>query len=610
MNYLAGNDPANWHTGLSTYGEVVYKGLWPGIDMAFRGRAGTLTYEFLVQPGARVKDIRLAYVGAKKLSLDPAGTMLISTPLGTLRDAGPMSYQRIAGRRVSVDSRYALTSTRYGFTLGIYDSRFPLVIDPGLAYSTYLGGIGFDLGISIAVDEQGNAYVAGDTLSTAFPTTPGAFQSENAGDEDVFVAKLDPAGSALVYSTYLGGTALDFADDIAVDGQGNAYVGGGSESTDFPTTRGAFQATDPDPTAGDAGDEGFVTKLAPSGSALVYSTYLGGPGGEDSINGIAVDKGGNAYVAGAGCTSDYPTTPGAFQATDPTPGPCNPADSRPDHNTGLVSKLNPSGSALVYSTYLGGKHGFVNINGMTIDSTGNAYLTGPADGDFPTTPGAFQAKNPAPGTDAFVTKLNAAGSALVYSTFLGGNSTDEGGIGVGVDRNGFTYVAGRTGSTDFPTTPGAYDTTLSGEDDAFVTKLNTSGSALVYSTLLGGNGIDEPHFSVPIGGNGRAYVAGFTTSTDFPTTLGVPQPAYGGGSADAFVTALNPSGSALVASTYLGGTGSDNALNIALGEDGFVYVTGSTRSTDFPTTPGAFQSSDPDTTGRDGFVTKLSLGDK
>jgi hypothetical protein len=610
VNYMVGANRAKWHTGLPSYREVVYRGLWPGIDMTVRGRGGALKYEFLVRAGARVGDIRLAYRGAKSLTLSPGGSLLIGTGLGTLKDSRPVSYQRTGGRRVSVASHYALRAhDGYGFALGAgYDSRHSVIIDPGLDYSTYLGGVSRDVGIGVAVDRDGSAYVSGVT-SAGFPTTPGAFQLTNPGTADGFVAKLNPAGSALVYSTYLGGSDEDFPNDIAVDQAGNAFLTGQTYSSDFPTTPAAFQAGDPDPTAGDVGADAFVTKLNPSGTALVYSTYLGGSseGLFDSLNGIEVDRAGNAYVAGSVCTSSFPTTPGAFQPGDPSPGPCDPDVERPDNNTPVVSKLNAAGSALVYSTYLGGKS-FANLNGLTVDKEGNVYVTGPVDGDFPTTPHTFQAADPAPGTDAFVTKLNAAGSALTYSTYLGGSSDDEGGLGIGVDEGGFAYVAGRTGSSDFPLTRKAYDTTLSGEDDAFVTKLNRTGTALVYSTLLGGSGFEEPHFSVAIDDDGRAYVMGTTDSTDFPTTPGASQPTYGGGSLDAFVTRLNTTGSALDGSTYLGGNSRDVASNIALDRRNRAYVTGSTSSTNFPATAGAFQSSDPDPAGRDAFLTKLDLG--
>ena len=609
-NYFVGSDRSKWHSGLATYREVVYRNLWPGIDMLWRGANGTLKYEFLVSPGASIREIRLAYRGATRLLLGPSGSLLVATPRGVLEDSRPLAYQQIEGRRVLVSSRFALgrSGQTYGFVLGGHDADRPLVIDPGLRYSSFLGGAGSDTGFAIAVDDHGSAYVAGFTGSVDLPTTPGAFQTANAGDFDAFVTKLNRSGSALAYSTYLGGTNDDLALGIAVDERGNAYVAGLTQSGNFPTTPGAFQSSDPDPgpVPDVCNEDGFVAKLNRTGSALVYSTYHGGVG-EDSANIVSVDENGNAVLAGSGDTSSFPTTPGSFQPTDPTPGPCDPEDPRPADNTGIVSKLNQSGSALVFATYLGGTSGFVNVNSMTIDGRGNVYLTGPADDDYPTTPGAFQPTDPTPGTDAYVTKLNASGSALGYSTYLGGaaDESDEGGLGIGVDDHGSAYVAGRTASPVFPTTPGAYDSTFNGVDDGFVTKLNRSGSALVYSTYLGGSDTDEPHFSVAIDEDGRAWVEGTTASTDFPTTPGAVQPVYGGGLLDGFVTRLNRSGSALDYSTYLGGISRDIANGLALDEEGMAYVTGSTRSSTFPTTPGAFDTTQNGSS--DAFVTKLEL---
>jgi hypothetical protein len=607
VNYFVGSDPAQWRSGLSTYGEVVYRDLWPGVDLAVRGRAGTLKYEFLIRPGARVSDIRLAYRGASGLSLARSGSLRVATPLGVLRDSRPVSYQHIAGRRVPVASRYVLEAEGgYAFSVASYDRRYPLVIDPGLAYSTFLGGTGSDTAFSNAPDDRGNVYVTGFTTSLDFPTTPGAFDVSANGAFDAFVTKLNKEGSALIYSTYLGGSEFDIAQDIDVDPRGNAYIAGVTDSSDFPTTAGAFQQADPLTGPSPEGDDGFVTKLDPSGSALVYSTYLGGAG-EDSANGIRVDGVGHAYVGSSGETSAFPTTPGAFQETDPGPG--DPQDA-------ILSKLNPSGSALVFATYLGGTECDI-LNSMTVDEAGHIYAAGSTgSSDFPTTPGAFQPTEPGAGPgppvppcardDGWLAKLDTSGSALVFATYIGGSGDEEGVIGVGVDDSQSAYVAGRTDSAaDFPTTPGAYDTSYNGGfNDVFVTKFNRLGSALAYSTFLGGSGFEEgSRFQVVLDRGGRASVTGETDSSDFPTTAGAFQPAKAGG-LDAYVTTLNRSGSALVYSTYLGGSGTEIPNGISVDRRGHVFVTGRTGSPNFPTTAGAY-----DTTfnggGRDAFVTKF-----
>jgi len=390
VNYLEGNDPAEWQQGLPTHAELLYGGLWPGIDMAVRGERGKLKYEFHLKPGSSVDDVRLAYRGAEGLKVGARGELLIQTSQGILKDAAPVSYQRIGGERVPVESHYKLTGdSGYGFAVGAYDPRYPLVIDPGLDYSTYLGGMDFDFSRnSIAVDGSDRAYVTGFTTSTDYPTTPGAFDRTLGSNNDAFVTKLNASGSALVYSTFLGGIGGGTGDGIAVR-DGRAFVTGYTGSSDFPTTPGAFD------TALDGGADAFVTKLNAAGSALVYSTFLGGTNFDRSAD-IAVDGEGRAHVMGDTQSDDYSTTPGAFDTS---------------------------------------------YNG---------------------------------GSDAFVTKLNAAGSALAYSTFLGGTKADNG-FGIAVDGEGRAYVTGDAQSDDYPTTPGAFDTTFNGgPNDAFVTKLPTS----------------------------------------------------------------------------------------------------------------------------------------
>jgi len=412
---------------------------------------------------------------------------------------------------------------------------------------------------------------------------------------------IDPL--VLSYSSYLGGADYDSGKGIAVDTHGNAYVIGATSSTDFPTTAGAFQPA--------FGGGIFVTKLNPTGMAVVYSTFLGGSGSNEG-KGIAVDADGNAYVTGRTGSTNFPTTPGAFQ---PASGGGNGGDA-------FVTKLNPTGSALVYSTYLGGNSGEAS-QGIAVDAAGNAYMTGyTTSNNFPTTQGAFQTtyvggldfSGSNTLADAFVTKLNPNGSALVYSTYLNGNSS-EAGQGIAVDANGSAYVTGYTTSANFPVTPEAFSPTFHGVDgslsDGFVTKLNPAGSGLVYSTYLGGSNYDVGN-GIVVDAGGNAFVTGITRSTDFPTTAGAFQPTTDG-SGDAFAAKLNPAGSALVYSTYLGGTGYEYGSSIAVDAFGNAYVTGSTNSLNFPTTPGALQpafaggSSGFNSPGpSDGYVTKLN----
>ena len=415
-NYFIGNDPKKWRTNMPNYAKVKYANVYPGVDLVYYGNQGQLEYDFVVQPGADPRQIALD-VGAGlvpaqghpqgvPLRIGGNGDLVVGTEGGEVVFHKPVVYQPAtyneprttnSSGRDFVEGHYVLRSdNRIAFQLADYDHRRPVVIDPVLAYSTYLGGSGQDNGSGIAVDASGDAYVTGSTGSSDFPTTGGALQTTYGGGGDAFVSKLNAAGSALLYSTYLGGSGFDQGYGIAVDASGNAYVTGGTKSSDFPTTPGVFQTT----SGGDF--DAFVTKLNPAGSAVVYSTYLGGSDLDYAL-GVAVDGSGNTYVIGFAYSHNFPTTPGAIQTTFGGGG-----------GDAFVSKLNASGSALVYSTYLGGGENGAGGRGIAVDAAGNTYVTGVVApyGSIPTTPGAFQTTDGG-GQDAFVSKLNAAGSALV-----------------------------------------------------------------------------------------------------------------------------------------------------------------------------------------------------
>ncbi len=593
-NYFIGNDPEKWRTNVPHYSKVSYEEVYPGIDLVYYGTdQQQLEYDFVVSPGADPKAIQLAVEGAEEIRVDGDGDLVVETEGGEVRFHKPVVYQKEEPQRQYLDGRYVLDEANHevSFEIAAYDASKPLIIDPVLSYSTYVGGSETDEGSGIAVDASGNAYVTGSTRSANFPVVS-PFQSSNNGF-DVFVTKLNSSGNALLYSTYLGGSVSfgDFGGDIAVDSSGNAYVTGTTFSTDFPMAN-PFQA------GLNGTSDAFVAKLNADGSALLYSTYLGGSGTEnpdDPVDGgIAVDGLGNAYVTGTTFSTDFPTV--------------NPLQAA--HGGGIddafVTKLNPTGSALVYSTYLGGDGGESGTS-IAVDSSGNAYVTGSTfSTDFPTA-------SPIQATiggndDAFVTKLNAAGSAIVYSTYLGGTQREQG-SGIAADSSGNAYVTGQTDSTDFPI-QNPFQAAFGGGGvaflgDAFVTKLNAAGNALVYSSYLGGSS-DDIGRSIAVDASGNAYVSGFTLSTDFPTASPI-QPAFGGGLRDIFVTKLNTPGNTLLFSTYLGGTGDDLGSGIALDAASNAYVTGFTGSTDFPTTPGAFQTSLAGVAGGlDAFIAKIS----
>ncbi|HEV2840963.1 MAG TPA: SBBP repeat-containing protein [Chthoniobacterales bacterium] len=587
VNYLIGSDPAKWRTDVPTFGRVRYAEVYPGIDVIYYGNQRRLEYDFVVGPGRDVRAIALEFAGAQKVEVDGATSdLLVQVGGETIRQHAPVAYQEVpGGGRRKIESRYVLREGgQVGFEVGEYDASAPLVIDPVLEYSTFLGGSFGDQGRDIAVDSAGNAYVVG-VPSSDFPTV-NAFQDTSHGIQDVFITKLNAAGSALVYSTYLGGSGYDFGLGIAVDSAGSAYVTGQTSSTDFPTAN-AFQGKN----ASGLGDDAFVAKLSPTGSALVYSTYLGGSNNDAGVD-IAVDSAGNAYVTGFTSSTNFPTANG-FQRIE----------GGFEHGDAFVTKFNGAGSALVYSTYLGGgdsDHG----ESIAVDSAGNAYVTGSTlSTDFPTV-NAFQSTfgggSDGESGDAFVTKFNAAGSALVYSTYLGGDNGDSG-HSIAVDSAGSAYVTGGTVSADFPTA-NALQNAIGGSVDTFVTKLTAAGSALVYSTYLGGNDFEVGH-GIAVDSTGNAYVTGNTGSTNFPTVN--PFQSTIGSDLDAFVTKLNAAGSALAYSSYLGGNDLDHVFDIAVDSMGNAYVTGDTSSTCFPTTTGAFDTA-LGLGGGDAFITKVS----
>lgn len=565
-HYFIGNDPRTWHRNVSAYASVEYQEVYPGVTLVYYGTQRQLEYDFLLAPGADPAAIVLAFQGQSKLEVDGEGDLVLHTAHGAIRQHRPRVYQEANGTRQGVPARYVRKGPhQVGFQVAAYDPSRPLVIDPVLSYATYFGGSSGDDGAAIALDRSGNVYVLGNTGSTDLPTAS-PFQPTPAGDTDIFVAKLTPDGSTLIYSTYLGGTGNDTAWSIAVDDAGHAYVSGFTDSTDFPTTPHAVQP------ANGGGFDAFLAKLSRDGSALRYSTYLGGSA-DDFGTGLAVDRHGRAYLTGSTASTDFPTTPGVVQ---PAFAGCTACDLGGD---AFVAKLNRRGSALIYSTYLGGSDGEFPTS-LAVDKDGHALVTGSTNSpDFPTTPEAVQPGFGGGSFDAFVAKLSRDGSGLRFSTYLDG-SDDDFGAWIAVDRHGRAHVTGSTVSTDFPTTPGALQRTNRGLSDAFVTKFNRTGSRLRYATYLGGGADDFP-LGIAVDRHGKAHVTGLTASADFPVAHPT-QPALGGGF-DAFVATLNSAGSRLRFSTYLGGSDDDVGVGIAVDRRGRTHVTGFTNSADFPT---------------------------
>lgn len=553
-NYFIGNDPSKWRSNVLHYGRVEARGVYNGVDLVCHGSQGQFEYDLQVAPGADPGQIQLAWDGVESLKLNAEGDLVLATQLGVIVQKRPQVYQEVNGARVEIGSRYVLAAgKRVRFQLASYDRSRALLIDPVvLAYSSLFGDY-YTIPNGIAVDAAGSAYVTGATNSADFPTLD-PYQATNKGF-DVFVTKLTPAGDGLVYSTYLGGSALDEAWGIAVDATGSAYVTGYTLSSDFPTLS-PYQGYK------GSGYDVFVTKLTPAGNALAYSTYLAGSGNENYGNGIAVDGAGSAYVTGTTNSTDFPTQ-SPYQKTLPT------------GRRAFVTKFAPAGNSLVYSTYLGGS-GFADTSfAIAVDAAGSAYVTGDTNStDFPSTstlPGPLESD----AVPAFVTKFSPAGDSLVYS-LLWGPHLGNVGKSIAVDAAGSAYVTGQTEGYMLTVVP--YQATYGGgQQDAFVGKLTPAGDGFVYLTFLGGSDADWGA-GIAVDAMGSAYVTGETYSSNFPTV----SPYQASNGQNVFVTKLTPDGSNLVWSTYLGG-GVEMSAGLAIDPAGDAFAVGSTSSPSFPT---------------------------
>jgi Beta-propeller repeat/Cep192 domain 4/HYDIN/CFA65/VesB-like, Ig-like domain len=602
-NYFIGGNPSNWRSNVASYAKVKYKNIYPGIDLIYHGKQGQLEYDFVVAPGTYPGIITLAFAISREqgeaggLQIDADGNLVIETSEGVISFRKPRVYQEIGGSEQVIAGRYVDRGKgQVGFEIGEYDRTKPLIIDPVLIYSTYLGGNDADYGVGIAVDSTGEAFVVGHTFSNNFPvfssTTP--FQQTRNGGADVFVTKFNSDGSALEYSTYLGGSGNDYGQAITIDSTGNAYVTGRTESTNFPVAGTPFQATCG--TCASSNASAFVAKLDSTGSNLLYSTYLGGSN-QDEGHGIGVDSSGNAYVTGITASSNFPLTPANALRT-----------SFVGSTEAFVTGLDSTGLNLLYSTFLGGT-GSDSGEAIAVDSAGKVYVAGYTTSPFVAlATGAFQGVNKG-GTDGFVGKLDPSqsGSAsLVYFTFLGGTAQEKA-RGIAVNSAGEAYVTGFTESNDFPVANAAQTTKGGGTgSDAFVTKLSADATSAIFSTYLGGSDADRGR-SIAVDTSDNAYFAGFTLSIDFPTVN--PFQASLAGGRDAFVVKINPAGS-LVYSSYLGGIANENGNDgafVAVDAGENAYVTGDTVSSDFPLS-NAYQSMCGSCTiaRTDGFVAKVA----
>jgi len=583
ISYFTGNDPDRWRQAVPVWGEVRYRDLWPGVDLEFGHQDGRLVQRFVAHEGADMSAVHLQVEGAEGIGIDNGWLHLtmIGRDWALLAPRADFTYPV---QLVAPDG--SVTKVAVQHTVGGIEPQN--VTRPAdnwdeLVYSTFLGGSNSDGSSGIIVDSSGSAYLTGYTKSSNLPTTPGSFDPGHNGDHDAFVAQLSTDGSELIYSTFLGGSGSDGGYSVVVDEAGNAYVTGYTGSTNFPTSSGSYDVSFNGPSDG---FDAFVVKLNPAGSGLIYSTYLGG-GSTDGGHEIVVDGAGNAYVTGRTESANFPSKIGSFDTS---------------HNgsaDAFVVKLNQNGSGLSYATFLGGSSDD-GSNGIAMDGAGNAYVSGSTESyNFPTTVGAFDTIYNGD-KDTFVLKLNAAGSAPVYGTFLGGASLDSG-YAIAVDNAGNAYTTGGTESPDFPTTTGAFDRSYNNGTDVFIAKLNPAGNSLTYATFMGGSDFDHG-LGIAADAAGNTYVTGSTTSSNFPTTAGAFDTSHNGHN-DAFAGRLSPYGKSLTYATFMGSSSDDWSNDIVVDDIGNIYMTGYAGASNFPAVSGGFDTSHNGT--YDAFVSKL-----
>jgi hypothetical protein len=554
-NYFIGNDPSKWLSGIETYASVLYADVYHGVDLAFHSNQRQLEYDFNIAPEADPNQIRLRFEGARDLVLTSDGAMVLRTPVGELRHKRPVAYQQKNGSPVAVAAEFKrLNDREIGFAVGDYDRALPLVIDPQLVYSTYMGGVASDFGRAIRVDPAGNFFVVGDSTSTDF-----LFHASPT-NSDVFVGRLSADGLFMTY-TFLGGAKNDFATGLAIDGTGNVYLSGTTESSDFPRVNSiGNDLLGP--------SDAFVVKLTANFQQFFYSSLIGGGGKESGIS-LAIDSAGSAYISGRTSSQDYPLV-----------GPMQPTYGGGDFDS-FVSKLTADGKGLVYSTYLGGggTEDVMDRTGIAVDGDGNAYVTGDTQStDFPLKNAVQATKGGSASTsDAFVSVINPSGSGFVYSTYLGG-SNDDSGLAIASDQSHNAFVAGSTKSTGFPGSTATRTSTTT--SDAFVAKLNPTGSAISYLTFIGGPNSNDMANAIALDNDGTAAIVG--SAGDGVPALNSIQSFFKGGANDALIAKLSSTG-ALTLSTYLGGSGDDQAFGVTIGSDHMIYITGVTDSQDFVT---------------------------
>ncbi|UCH89635.1 MAG: SBBP repeat-containing protein [Thermoplasmata archaeon] len=588
-NYFYGNDPSKWCTDVSNYAEIIYRNIYNNIDLKYYSTPSGLKYDFIVHPEGIPTDIKLRYDGAQDLNVESSCDIRVQTHLGEVMDSNLFIYQESGESKTPLIGKFIITAPMtYGFEIGEgYDREKDLIIDP-LVYSTFVGGSSYDKSNDIKIDSSGNVYVTGIAASNDFPTTANANDTTYNKGNDAFVLKLNPSGTSIIYSTYIGGSGEEECYGLDIYDNGDAYIVGYTSSIDFPTTSNANDTTF------NGEQDIFVLKLGSSGSSLMYSTYIGGNRYDHGLA-IQIDYSGNAYIAGTTRSDDFPTSANAIDTI------------HNGYGDGYLLKLDPTGSKIIYSTFIGGVNSD-RIECLEIDKSGCVYFAGVTGSpNLPTTAKAYDSSHNGR-YDGFAGKLDSSGSSLKYMTYIGGVENDLC-HDVTVDKDGNAYLTGLTESFDLETTKDAFKKYIYGSSDVFIIKLSPDGSKFLYSTFIGGirlgSSYDEGANGIELDSDGNIYVSGWTFCEDFPTTPGAYDTDHNG-LKDVFFLKMDPTGSYLKYSTFIGGAIDDKSSAMVLDSERNPYITGFTHSKDFPYTNG---SNDTSMGGNcDGFILKFYLG--
>jgi hypothetical protein len=590
VSYFKGKDQSTWKSNIPTYQEVGLGEVYDHIKLSLKAYGKNIEKLFIVEKGGKPDDIMIKVEGAKGVWINEEGEFEIKTGIGTVKMTRPLAYQEIDGKRVEVEVNYALrdpgSTLNYGFNVKDYNKDYPLIIDPLIA-STFVGGGDSERADGLAIDSSGNVFIAGGTDSSNYPTISGAYDRSHNGNSDVFVSRLDKTLTTLLTSTFIGGSGDEWANGLAIDSSGNVFIAGTTDSSDYPTTPGAYDTLyDVNDVSGNA----FVSKLNNTLTTLIASTFIGGVYNDYAAD-LKIDESGNVFVVGGTKSSaDFPTTPGAYDRS-----------YNGGYSDAFVSKLNNTLTTLMASTFIGGSDYDGENYALAIDTSGNVFIAcGTRSSDFPTTLGAYDTSYNGGYADVFVSKLNNTLTTLMASTFVGGSGFETDSCNLAIDPSGNVFVAGDTDSSDYPTTSGAYDRSYNDNGDIFVSKLNNSLTTLMASTFIGGEQSDgSGHLAMDTSGN--VFIAGWTSSTNFPTTSGAYDTSYNG-NGDGFVSKLNNTLATLMASTFIGGSDYEWIGSLAIDSSGNVFVAGNTDSSDYPTTSLAYDTSNDN---GDAFVSKL-----